>query len=213
MSEPRPMTPWTLRPYTIDAPAARRFESLPSSIGTITQVAALFDARDFVEGDDPAAALWGDELEAWREGDGDGDGDDARDRGYPAGWLTRQSHRIAEEIESPDFHHPIFPLGLASYGATLRPLDRRHVESALRVSGSFFSAQLIACDVGTPTLYLALRREGAALRIRGADHAHRDGEPAPASWETMDRARGNRRFELSAPWDAFWAAYEAIWAR
>ncbi|MCB9570241.1 MAG: hypothetical protein H6710_24025 [Myxococcales bacterium] len=207
------MDPWREYAYPIHEPAIRRLDSQPSSLGVITRVIALYDALDFEEGDDPAAELWGDALAEWTAGDDD-DGDDDGDesyRGYPAGWLTRQRERIAEEIDMRGFHHPIFPLGRAAYGATLRPLERARVEAAIGASGSFFAGQLMHVDVGAPTLYLAMRREGAALRIRGADHAHRDGAPTPASWETMERAWGNRRFEVVTPWDAFWAAYEAIW--
>ena len=190
--------------------ARRALARVPRDSGPARWALVLYDALDFAEGDDPEASLWGDALDDWMYGDGeeaddDDDDEDDASRSYPAGWITRQGERIAEEIYGPGFFHPIFPLGIAAYGGVIdrlqRPVD----------AGALFSAQRIMVDVGVPTLYLAMRREGASLRLRGADHTHRDGALAPESWATMDRAWGNRSFEVEAPWDAFWGAYEAAW--
>jgi hypothetical protein len=193
--------------WTIHEPVVRWLGDAARSSGPARGALVVYDALDFEEGDDPEAALWGHELDDWMYSDGDADADDEDDcRGYPAGWISLQAERIAEAIYGPNFFHPIFPLGIAAYGGVIERLPRpTHPTEA-----SFF-AQRIMVDVGVPTLFLALRRDGASLQIRGADHSHRDGAPAPESWETMDRAWGNRSFELVVPWDAFWAAYDAAW--
>ena len=199
--------PWRCYRQQIYAPRVRLFESRPSSSGTITRAIAVFDADTFSEGDDPTARLWGDALDEYMYGE-DGMDDDPRD--YPAGWLTAQRERIAEDIYDRAFHHPVFPLHLTDSTGRLQPIERARVDTP----GGLFLEQWFMVDVGTPTLYVAIQRDPedpAKVRVRGADHAHRDGFPRPQSWDTMGASWGNRRFEFAAPWGSFWSAYEEFW--
>ncbi|MEZ4384378.1 MAG: hypothetical protein R3A79_23825 [Nannocystaceae bacterium] len=187
--------------WTIQVPVVRWLRGPPRPAGAPARALVLYDAADFTEDDGPATALWGDALEAWRERE------EEDYCGYPRGWIARHRERLAEAMYDPDFCQPIFPLGIQLYGGEIARLRREDA-----VSDELFAAQRIMVDVGLPTLFLAIRRDGASLRLRGADHSHRDGAPAPDSWATMDRAWGCRSFAVTAPWDAFWAAYEAAWA-
>lgn len=201
--------PWAEAAWTLYDPRIRLFESEPSSAGTVRRSLAVFDAADFSPGDDPAAALWGDALDEHLYGTDDDDDDDEV-RGYPKGWLEHHARRIAGALDDPGFRHPVFPLHLAASTGRLEPVERARVEA-----GPVLLEQCFMVDVGMPTLYVALRRDPAdpaRIRVRGADHSHRDGHPHPESWSTMGQAWGNRRFEFVAPWEAFWTAYEAFWS-
>ncbi len=199
--------PWRELRHELHAPRVRLIESAPSSCGTVTRAIAVYDAEDFPEGDEPAASLWGDALDEYMYGE---DGADEDPRDYPAGWITRQRERIAEDIYLAEFCHPVFPLQLTGSAGRLQPIERARVD----VAGGVLLEQLFMVDVGAPTLYVALQRdpgEPAKLRIRGANHSHRDGQPRPRSWETMERSWGGRRFEFVAPWEPFWRVYEEFW--